>query len=41
MGGRRLEERLRDLTLEAMEHQPAPLPSDMIKEIDQMQASWK
>jgi trimethylamine--corrinoid protein Co-methyltransferase len=41
MGGHRFEERLRDLTHEAMQHQPASLASDVIKELDRMQAHWK
>jgi trimethylamine--corrinoid protein Co-methyltransferase len=41
MGGKRFEERLRDLTQEAMEHKPASLASDVIKELDRMQAHWK
>jgi trimethylamine--corrinoid protein Co-methyltransferase len=41
MGAKRFEERLRDLTQEAMAHQPAPLAPDVIKELDHMQAHWK
>lgn len=41
MGAKRFEERLRDLTQEAMQHQPAALPADVIKELDRMQAHWK
>ena len=41
MGGKGFEERLRDLTHEAMQHQPAPLDLDVIKELDRMQAQWK
>ncbi|MGD2187443.1 MAG: trimethylamine methyltransferase family protein [Desulfobacterales bacterium] len=41
MGAKRFDERLRDLTREAMAHQPASLPSDVIKELDRMQAHWK
>ncbi|MGD2096820.1 MAG: trimethylamine methyltransferase family protein [Desulfobacterales bacterium] len=40
MGGKRFEERLRELTREAMAHQPAPLPEDVIQELDRMQARW-
>jgi len=36
MGAKRFEERLRDLTHEAMQHQPASLDSDVIKELDRM-----
>jgi trimethylamine--corrinoid protein Co-methyltransferase len=41
MGAKHFEERLRDLTQEAMEHKPASLPSDVIKELDRMQAHWE
>ena len=41
MGAQRFEERLRDLTQEAMDHQPAALAADVIKELDRMQAHWK
>jgi trimethylamine--corrinoid protein Co-methyltransferase len=41
MGAKRFEERLRDLTHEAMQHQPAPLDEEVIKELDRMQAQWK
>jgi len=41
MGAKRFEERLRDLTQEAMDHQPAALPSDVIKELDRMQVHWE
>jgi trimethylamine--corrinoid protein Co-methyltransferase len=41
MGAKRFEERLRDLTQEAMDHKPAALSSDVIKELDRMQARWK
>ena len=40
-GGQRFEERLRELTREAMEHQPAPLATDITKELDRMQAHWE
>ena len=40
MGAKRFEERLRDLTREAMDHQPAALAPDVIKELDRMQAHW-
>ena len=39
-GAVRFEERLRDLTKEAMNHQPEPLAPEVIKELDRMQASW-
>jgi trimethylamine--corrinoid protein Co-methyltransferase len=41
MGAKRFEERLRDLTHEAMQHQPAPLDEHVLKELDRMQAHWK
>jgi trimethylamine--corrinoid protein Co-methyltransferase len=41
MGAKRFEERLRDLTREAMDHKPAALASDVIKELERMQAHWK
>jgi trimethylamine--corrinoid protein Co-methyltransferase len=40
-GSLRFEERLRVLTKEAMEHKPAPLAPDVIKELDRMQATWE
>jgi trimethylamine--corrinoid protein Co-methyltransferase len=40
-GSKRFEERLRELTREAMDHQPAPLASDIIAELDRMQAHWE
>jgi trimethylamine--corrinoid protein Co-methyltransferase len=40
-GGKRFEERLRELTIEAMNHQPAPLAADVTAELDRMQAHWK
>ncbi len=40
-GSKRLEQRLKELTLEKMKHRPAPLADDVIKELDGMQASWK
>ena len=40
MGAKRFEERLRDLTREAMEHQPAALAPEVIKELDRMQTHW-
>lgn len=41
MGGKQFDERLRELTREAMAHQPAPLPEDVLNELDHMQAQWK
>ena len=40
-GSQTFEERLRERTEEAMAHKPAALPSDVVKELDRMQASWK
>jgi len=40
-GSKRFEERLRELTREAMGHQPAPLASDITEELDRMQAHWE
>jgi trimethylamine--corrinoid protein Co-methyltransferase len=39
-GEKRFEDRLRELTREAMEHQPAPLAPEVIKELDKMQKNW-
>jgi trimethylamine--corrinoid protein Co-methyltransferase len=41
MGAKPFEERLRDLTQEAMNHQTAALAVDVIKELDRMQAHWE
>jgi trimethylamine--corrinoid protein Co-methyltransferase len=40
-GGKRFEERLRELTRVAMDHKPAPLTSDVTRELDRMQAHWQ
>jgi trimethylamine--corrinoid protein Co-methyltransferase len=40
-GAKRFEERLREQTRRAMEHEPAPLPAEVIKELDQMAKHWK
>lgn len=40
-GAKRLEDRLQEETLRLMEHRPAPLTDEQIKELDRMQASWK
>ncbi len=40
-GARTFEERLRELTRKAMKHQPAPLDSAVIKELDHMQSHWE
>jgi len=40
-GAKRFEERLREQTQEAMNHEPAPLPPDVLKELGQMAKHWK
>jgi trimethylamine--corrinoid protein Co-methyltransferase len=40
-GGKRFEERLRDATKQAMEHEPKPLPPEVVTELDRMQAHWR
>ena len=40
-GGKRFGDRLREITKETMDHQPAPLASEIIQEIDRMQSHWK
>jgi trimethylamine--corrinoid protein Co-methyltransferase len=40
-GAETFEERLRRITLEKMKHRPDPLPEDVIKELDDMQARWE
>jgi trimethylamine--corrinoid protein Co-methyltransferase len=40
-GAKRFEERLREQTQKAMEHEPAPLPSEVLGELDQMAKHWK
>ena len=40
-GARTFETRLRELTQEAMQHQPEPLDSSVIKELDRMQTLWE
>ena len=40
-GGKRFGDRLREITKETMDHQPAPLSSDIIQELDRMQSHWK
>jgi trimethylamine--corrinoid protein Co-methyltransferase len=40
-GGNRFEERLRALTEEVMKHKVTPLPDEVIKELDQMEKTWK
>jgi trimethylamine--corrinoid protein Co-methyltransferase len=40
-GEKQFEQRLQELTLEKMKHRPEPLPDDVTKELDRMQASWR
>jgi trimethylamine---corrinoid protein Co-methyltransferase len=40
-GARTFEQRLQEITLEKMKHRPAPLPAEIVKELDRMQAAWK
>jgi trimethylamine--corrinoid protein Co-methyltransferase len=40
-GAKRFEERLRELTRQALHHQPAPLAPEVIKEMDRLQAHWQ
>ncbi|MBW1890658.1 MAG: trimethylamine methyltransferase family protein [Deltaproteobacteria bacterium] len=40
-GSQTFEDRLREHTEKAMAHTPAPLPDDVVKELDTMQKHWK
>jgi trimethylamine--corrinoid protein Co-methyltransferase len=40
-GAKRFEERLREQTQLAMEHQPAPLPDDLVRELARMEKHWE
>jgi trimethylamine--corrinoid protein Co-methyltransferase len=40
-GGRRFEERLREQTLQHMEHQSPPLPAETVKALDQLARRWQ
>jgi len=40
-GAHNFEDRLRELTRDAMLHQPEPLPPDVISELDRMTSHWK
>jgi trimethylamine:corrinoid methyltransferase-like protein len=40
-GAKRFEERLREKTRKVMEHEPAPLPPEVIKELDRMAKHWE
>lgn len=39
-GGKRFEERLLELTEDAMKHEPAPLDEEVVRELDRMAAHW-
>ena len=39
-GGQRFEQRLREQTRKVMEHQPPPLPDDVLTELDSMAKRW-
>ena len=39
-GAKKFEQRLQEVTLEKMKHRPEPLPDDVIKTLDEMQAEW-
>jgi trimethylamine--corrinoid protein Co-methyltransferase len=40
-GAKRFEQRLREKTEKVMQHQPAPLPEDILQEIERMARRWK
>ena len=40
-GSKQFEQRLQEQTKKVMEHKPAPLPPEVIKEIDRMAEHWK
>jgi trimethylamine--corrinoid protein Co-methyltransferase len=40
-GAKRFEERLREKTLQAMDHKPAALSSEIVKELDRMAEHWE
>jgi trimethylamine--corrinoid protein Co-methyltransferase len=40
-GSTKFDERLREQTLKVMEHQPEPLPDNILKEMDLMAKQWK
>ncbi len=40
-GGKRFEERLREMTLAVMDHKPAALALEIIQELDRMAAHWE
>ncbi|MCX6625246.1 MAG: trimethylamine methyltransferase family protein, partial [Acidobacteria bacterium] len=40
-GSKTFDTRLKDLTVQAMEHKPEPLPAKVIASFDAMQKKWK
>jgi trimethylamine--corrinoid protein Co-methyltransferase len=40
-GAKHFETRLREKTAKVIKHQPAPLPKDVLKEMEQMARHWK
>ena len=40
-GARGFEERLRQQTLKVMDHQPAPLPAEVVRELEEMARHWQ
>ena len=40
-GAKRFDERLREQTLQKMKHRAAPLPEEVVRELDRMQAAWR
>jgi trimethylamine--corrinoid protein Co-methyltransferase len=39
-GSREFQERLKEQTLELMEHEPEPLPADTLREIENLAGRW-
>jgi len=39
-GAPRIEDRLREQTRAAMQHQPQPLAPEIVRELDSMAATW-
>ena len=39
-GAKRFEERLREQTEKVMAHKPAPLPAEILQELDRMAQHW-
>jgi trimethylamine--corrinoid protein Co-methyltransferase len=40
-GSKRFEQRLREKTAKVMQHQPAPLPAEVVKEMEKMAQHWQ